>query len=272
MRSGDWQQRKKKAQKAELEQKMQEKQAAAEAAREAALKAKAEKDEKKIAAAAKKTQQDAEERERRAKMTPEELQAEEERAESERQQRADQEAKMEEERKRQMESQAEANKLKLEAQERRLKDEDGKFKFVFYGGKMHTVRIDAATPNAKGGGTAGGGGRQPGQPAPDCQDSGKGSSKASGKGSGSRPGHASSTRASPTLFEGSIDVPRDLIGRLIGKGGATIKELCVSTGAIIDIPKDKHGHESAGVVSVAVRGGKKAVDDAVQRITELLGT
>merc|ERR1711924_578813 len=46
----------------------------------------------------------------------------------------------------------------------------------------------------------------------------------------------------------------------------TIKELCTSTGAYITIPKDHPGDP----VQVEIKGGKKSVDMAVERISELL--
>merc|ERR1712087_793631 len=107
-----------------------------------------------------------------------------------------------------------------------LKDDEAKFKFVFYGGAMHKVRIDGATGAAN-------------------------KKKAASK---------------PMDFEGSIDVPKNLVGKLIGKGGSTIKEICTSTHAFVDIPKDQRGE----VVQVTVKGSKQAVDAAVQRISDLL--
>ena len=49
------------------------------------------------------------------------------------------------------------NEQKVKERERCLKDDEAQFKFVFYGGSMHKVRIDGNSTNAKGGKKHGGG-------------------------------------------------------------------------------------------------------------------
>eukprot|EP00747_Dinoflagellata_sp_TGD_P182325 gnl/TRDRNA2_/TRDRNA2_36542_c0_seq1.p1 gnl/TRDRNA2_/TRDRNA2_36542_c0~~gnl/TRDRNA2_/TRDRNA2_36542_c0_seq1.p1 ORF type:complete len:847 (-),score=225.88 gnl/TRDRNA2_/TRDRNA2_36542_c0_seq1:88-2442(-) len=248
----------KKAQKAELEERLNEKKLAAQAAAQEREKEKERKDTRKAAAAKQREQEEALEQERKANMSPEERQAEEDRARAEKERQERHAAMVQEESRQMAERQAQLNEQKIQERERCLKDDETKFKFVFYGGSMHKVRIDGASSNAKGGKRHGGGGVQPGQPVQPVDDDGKGK----GANAGGKGGYTS------MHFEGSIEVPKDLIGRLIGKGGATIKELCQSTGAVVNIPKETKAGATA--VMVEIRGGKKAVDAAVQRISELL--
>lgn len=252
----------KKAERENLEQKMKEKQSKKEAVRDDAQKQKEQRDSRKTELAAKRASEEAAERERRSKMTSEELEAEEKAIAAETAQRAKEAAMQEEERKTRAAQQAEVNRRKEEERERNLTVDDTKFKYVFYGGKMHKVRLDSG-PNShsKGGKKGGAGGAQPGQA--------KGGSGSGGAGAGGGGGkrRENSQAGGDMNFEGSIDVPSDLVGRLIGKAGSTIKELCTSTGARIDIDSKSKGE----VVPVLVYGRKQAVEAAVQRIAELLG-
>ena len=61
-----------------------------------------------------------------------------------------------------------------------------------------------------------------------------------------------------------LTVPRHLVGRVIGKRGATIKKLRERSNALIEIAKDEHG---VGVVSLS--GSPTAVREAREQIEEL---
>jgi len=268
----------KKAQKERLELAMQQKSAAADHARSLCQRNKYERDARKAGLAVKREQEKAEEEERRSKMTVEEIREEDEQKEADREEREqyleERNDILEQQRKAKGEVQAEQNRLKLVQRKLELKIDEAKFKFVWYGGQMHKVLIHgngryAHTANAMGGThamvtngmvgnkTAGGGGGA--SDAAAKQNSGGQTVK---KGGGQRGGGRQDTMN----FEGSIDVPQELVGLLIGKGGSTIKELCISTGAYISLPKDT----KTDVLQVEIRGGKQAVNSAVERIAQLL--
>ncbi len=62
-------------------------------------------------------------------------------------------------------------------------------------------------------------------------------------------------------------IPSKEVGKLIGKGGETIKQLSSSSGTKIDIPKTE-----AANAEVTVGGPAKAnVDNALAQISKLLG-
>lgn len=186
---------------------------------------------------------------RRARMSPEEC-AEEDAVREEARLQSEREAAATAER-RAAEASEQAGKNEEKARQlSALSAEDGIFKFVFHHGAVHKVRIGPGpNTNKKLGGRGVSGAAH------------RAASKGS-KGDQKEAGIA-------TLQEGELEVPAHMIGRLIGTGGAMIKELCSSTGAKINV---KRGSEAGGVVPVAVSGTPLAVDRALKRIGDLLSS
>lgn len=61
-----------------------------------------------------------------------------------------------------------------------------------------------------------------------------------------------------------LTIPRNLVGRVIGKRGSTINALRERTGAVIEVTKDDHG-----VGTVALSGSPTAVRDAREEIEDI---
>ncbi len=72
----------------------------------------------------------------------------------------------------------------------------------------------------------------------------------------------------PSFIKGSVPVPQSAVGRVIGRGGETIRDLQASSGCRINVPSSPDS--SDGKVLVQVSGpSKDAVDDVIARITAL---
>eukprot|EP00746_Dinoflagellata_sp_MGD_P124804 gnl/MRDRNA2_/MRDRNA2_59433_c0_seq1.p1 gnl/MRDRNA2_/MRDRNA2_59433_c0~~gnl/MRDRNA2_/MRDRNA2_59433_c0_seq1.p1 ORF type:complete len:795 (-),score=244.52 gnl/MRDRNA2_/MRDRNA2_59433_c0_seq1:58-2442(-) len=173
------------------------------------------------------------ERERLERMTPEEREQEEADLAAKKANREAELAEISEANRAQAEMQAKKNENK--AAQLAVAFDETKFKFVYHHGKVHKVRVDAGPNEQK-------------------------------KGGGGYPVQQKSKDNKKEL-DGTIDVPTDMIGRLIGKKGATVKAVCQETGAFIDFPKNTHGETT----TVTVRGSAEAVNKAIAKISQLLG-
>ena len=73
------------------------------------------------------------------------------------------------------------------------------------------------------------------------------------------------------FVKSSVTVPQTAVGRIIGRGGETIRDLQASTGCRINVPSPDAADPSK--VVVAVSGPTKgAVDDAVEQINSLVAS
>lgn len=66
-----------------------------------------------------------------------------------------------------------------------------------------------------------------------------------------------------------IPVPYHLVGQVIGRGGSTIKLMCESSGAKIDVPRTT-SQPASGYVIVSIKGTMDQINEARRQITEII--
>jgi len=65
-------------------------------------------------------------------------------------------------------------------------------------------------------------------------------------------------------------IPNDKVGLVIGKGGATIKQIQTTTGARLQIPAEPDPGSSPPTRTISITGGGQAIEQAIQEIDRLV--
>ena len=76
-------------------------------------------------------------------------------------------------------------------------------------------------------------------------------------------------RKGASVFTEEVNVPYHLIGSLIGRDGCTIRAMCASSGAKINVPRSTH-QPISGFVAVSVKGSLDQVNEARRQINQII--
>ncbi|KAI1286796.1 Tudor and KH domain-containing protein [Halotydeus destructor] len=74
----------------------------------------------------------------------------------------------------------------------------------------------------------------------------------------------------PVIFTEEITIPQHAVGSVIGKGGETIKSICQTSGARVDVAKKEKSANSDALNSVSIKGTPEQIKLAKRMIEEIV--